>query len=120
MKLTGSMRLNRRTVNNLVLLAILILLVIFFYSMNPRFFTVRNFVNVVRQILPVVLMGCAMTFVINSGAIDLSIAGLMALSAVLFATFVTWGVGVWVALLMVILLGLLLGAINTFIVAGLK
>jgi len=41
---------------HLILLAILILLVIFFSWMNPRFFAVRNFVNVARQILPVVLM----------------------------------------------------------------
>ena len=120
MKLFGSMRLNRRTVNNLVLLVLLILLMIFFTWMNPRFFSVRNFVNVVRQILPVVLMGCAMTFVINSGAIDLSVGGLMALCAVSFATFVTWGVGVWVALLMVVVIGLIVGAINAFIVSRLK
>jgi ribose/xylose/arabinose/galactoside ABC-type transport system permease subunit len=120
MKRPGSLHLSRRAVNNLILLGLLIALVLFFTSMNPRFFSVRNFVNLTRQVLPLVLMGCAMTFVINSGAIDLSVAGLMALSAVLFATFVTWGVGVWVALLMVILLGLLLGAINTFIVSGLK
>lgn len=120
MKLPASIRLNRRTVNNLILLALLVLLVIFFTWMNPRFLSVRNFVNVTRQILPVVLMGCAMTFVINSGAIDLSVGGLMALSAVSFATFVTWGVSVWVALLMVIALGLILGAINTGIVVGLK
>jgi ribose/xylose/arabinose/galactoside ABC-type transport system permease subunit len=120
MKRPGSLHLNRRVVNNLILVGLLFVLVIFFSAMNPRFFSVRNFINVTRQILPIVLMGCAMTFVINSGAIDLSVGGVMALSAVLFATFVTWGVGVWVALLMVILLGLLVGAINTFIVSGLK
>lgn len=126
MKLQGSLRpdrrvrLNRRAVNNLILLALLIILVIFFDAMNPRFLSVRNFVNVARQILPTVLMGCAMTLMINSGAIDLSVGGLMALSAVLFATFVAAGINVWIALLMIILLGLLVGAINTFIVAGLK
>ena len=119
MKLFGSMRLNRRTVNNLVLLVLLILLMIFFTWMNPRFFRPQ-----LRQrgpaILPVVLTGCAMTFVINSGAIDLSVGGLMALSAVSFATFVTWGVGVWVALLMVVVIGLIVGALNAFIVARLS
>ena len=120
MKLSGSLRLNRRAVNNLILLALLIILVIFFNSMNPRFLSVRNFVNVARQILPTVLMGCAMTLMINSGAIDLSVGGLMALSAVLFATFCLGGINVWIALVMVILLGLLVGAINTFIVSVLK
>ena len=120
MKRRSSTRLSRRTVNNLVLLALLALLIVFFSAMNPRFLSTRNFVNIVRQILPLVLMGSAMTFVINSGAIDLSVGGLMALSEVFFATFVTWGVGVWVALLMVVLIGLIVGAVNTFIVSGLK
>jgi ribose transport system permease protein len=120
MKLLKSTRLSRRTVNNLVLLVLLVLLIIFFTAMNPRFFSNRNFVNVIRQILPVVLMGCAMTFVINSGAIDLSVGGVMALSAVSFAIFVTWGLNVWMALLMVCVIGIILGAVNTFVVAGLK
>jgi len=41
-----------------------------------------------------------MTFVINSGAIDLSVGGVMALSAVSFAVFVRSGANVWIALLM--------------------
>ena len=107
-------------VNNIVLLSLLTLLLIFFTAMNPRFWSDRNFINVVRQILPVVLMGCAMTFVINSGAIDLSIGGQMALTAVSFAIFVRWGVNVWVAVLMVCLMGVIVGVINTFVVHGLK
>jgi len=113
-------RLNRRMVNNLVLISLLTLLIIFFTAMNPRFFSNRNFINLVRQILPVVLMGCAMTFVINSGAIDLSVGGLMALSAVSFAIFVRSGAGVWVAVLMVCLIGVIVGVVNTFVVHGLK
>ena len=121
MKLTKSTRwLNRRMVNNIVLLSLLVLLIIFFTAMNPRFLSNRNFINIVRQILPAVLMGCAMTFVINSGAIDLSIGGQMALTAVSFAIFVKWGVNVWLAVIMVCLIGVTVGAVNTFVVHGLK
>jgi ribose transport system permease protein len=65
-------------------------------------------------------MGCSMTFVINSGAIDLSVGGVMALSAVTFAKFTTWDLGIWVSLLLVCVLGMIMGALNTFLVHGLK
>ena len=120
MKIFSSAKVSRRTAQNLVLLAILVALMIFFTSMNPRFLSNRNFINVVRQILPVVLMGCAMTFIINSGAIDLSVGGVMALSAVSFAIFVKAGVGVWGAVLMVCVVGMIVGVVNTFVIHGLK
>ncbi len=113
-------KLSRRLTQNLVLLGILLILVVFLTAMNPRFFSERNFINLVRQILPVILMGCAMTFVINSGAIDLSVGAMMALSAVMFATFCTWGINVWVAVVLACLLGVVMGAINTFLIHGLQ
>jgi ribose/xylose/arabinose/galactoside ABC-type transport system permease subunit len=118
-KLFG-LQLSRKTSQNLILLGVLIALIIFFTVMNPRFFSSRNFVNIVRQVLPVILMGCAMTFVINSGAIDLSVGGVMALSAVLFAKIVTWGVDAWVAIFLVCFLGVIVGSVNTFIIHGFK
>ena len=120
MKNIRTVRLSRRLVQNLVLLVVLIGLITFFTAMNPRFLTHRNFINIVRQILPQVLMGCAMTFVINSGAIDLSVGGVMGLSAVFFAIFVTWGVNVWMALVFVCFLGAFVGVINTLIIHGFK
>jgi ribose/xylose/arabinose/galactoside ABC-type transport system permease subunit len=105
---------------NLVLIGVLLILGVFFTAMNPRFFTERNFVNIVRQILPAVLMGCSMTFVINSGAIDLSVGGVMALSAVMFGTFVKWGADAWVSVGLVCALGMAVGALNTVLVHGLK
>ena len=113
-------KLSRRLMQNLVLIGVLLILGVFFTAMNPRFFTERNFVNIVRQILPAVLMGCSMTFVINSGAIDLSVGGVMALSAVMFGTFVKWGADAWVSVGLVCVLGMAVGALNTVLVHGLK
>ena len=113
-------KLSRKNVQNMVLIGVLLTLVVFFTIMNPRFFANRNFVNIVRQILPAVFMGCAMTFVINSGAIDLSVGGVMAISSVMFATFVTWGANVWVAVLLVCFIGVAMGVLNTFLIHGLK
>src|SRR5512136_2975873 len=113
-------KLSRRLMQNLVLIGVLLTLGVFFTAMNPRFLTERNFVNIVRQILPAVLMGCSMTFVINSGAIDLSVGGVMALSAVMFGTFVKWGADAWVSVGLVCVLGMAVGALNTVLVHGLK
>jgi ribose transport system permease protein len=120
MKKSSITKVPRRVVQNLVLLGVLALLMTFFTIMNPRFFSHRNFINIVRQILPVVLMGCSMTFIINSGAIDLSVGGLMALCAVSFAVFVKMGAGVWEAVLLVCLIGVFVGCINTLIIQWLK
>lgn len=111
---------SRRLTQNLVLLGILFILVVLLTVLNPRFFSERNFINLVRQILPLVLMGCAMTLVINSGAIDLSVGAMMGLSAVMFATFCTWGINIWVAVVLACLLGVLMGMLNTFLIHGLK
>jgi ribose/xylose/arabinose/galactoside ABC-type transport system permease subunit len=112
--------LSRRLVQNLVLIGVLVALVAFFTYMNPRFFANRNFINIVRQILPAVLLGCAMTFIINSGAIDLSVGGVMALCSVMFATFVTWGISLGMAVVLACGLGMLVGALNTLLIHGLK
>jgi ribose transport system permease protein len=113
-------QMSRRMVQNIVLLGVLVLLMIFFTIKNPLFLSKRNLFNIPRQILPVVIMGCAMTFIINSGAIDLSVGGLMALSAIAFGKFVTAGANVWVALLLTLCVGAIVGSISTFLIHGFK
>ena len=113
-------QINRRIIQNSVLLLILIFLIVFFTIQNPRFLSSRNLFNIPRQILPVVIMGCAMTFIINSGAIDLSVGGLMGLSAISFGKFVTFGVNPWLAVVLTLLVGVAVGSISTFLIHGLK
>jgi ribose transport system permease protein len=111
---------SRRTVQNLVLLTILILFLIVFTIINPRFFSQRNITNIIRQSVAVLIMGCAMTFVINSGAIDLSVGGVMAFAAISFGKFITFGINVWVAFIMTLVLGVFVGAVNTFLIHKFK
>lgn len=120
MKSTKKLQLNRRSAQNLVLFSVLIFLIIFFSIQNPKFIAGRNLFNIPRQILPLVIMGCAMTFIINSGAIDLSVGGLMALSAITFGKLVTMGLDAWTALFLTICLGALVGVFSTILIHGLK
>ena len=111
---------SRRTVQNLVLLIILILFLIIFTIINPRFFSQRNITNIIRQSVAVLIMGCAMTFVINSGAIDLSVGGVMAFAAISFGKFITFGINIWVAVIMTLFLGMFVGVVNTFLIQKFK
>lgn len=105
---------------NLVLFTILILMGLFFTFQNPKFMNIYNLTNMVRQSLPNFVIGCAMTFVIASGYIDLSVGGLMALSAMFYGYLCIWGVNPWLAFVPVILLGIVAGFVNTFITEKLK
>lgn len=105
---------------NIVLFVILILMGLFFYTQNPKFLKFYNLTNMVRQSLPNFIIGCGMTFVIASGYIDLSVGGLMALSAMFYGFLCIWGVNPWLAFIPVVLLGILMGILNTVITERLK
>lgn len=100
---------------NMVLFVILILMGLFFTSQNPKFFNLYNLTNMVRQSLSNFLIGCAMMFVIASGYIDLSVGGVMALSAIFYGYLCLWGLNPWLAFIPVMLLGIGMGILNTVI-----
>jgi len=59
----------------------LLVLVLGFSSTSPQFLTPSNFINIFRQTAIVSIIGFAMTFVLTSGEIDLSIWAVMAVSS---------------------------------------
>ena len=58
-------------------------LFVYFSIATTAFLTVENLVNVGRQIAPTIVVGTLMTFVITTGAIDLSVGSVVGLSAAL-------------------------------------
>lgn len=60
----------------------IVLLGVVFTVTSPVFFSIGNFVNIIRQTAIVIVLGLGMTYVIISAEIDVSIGGVMALSAV--------------------------------------
>lgn len=60
----------------------IVLLGAVFTATSPVFFSVGNFVNIIRQTAIVIVLGLGMTYVIISAEIDVSIGGVMALSAI--------------------------------------
>ncbi|MEF9989308.1 MAG: ABC transporter permease [Christensenellaceae bacterium] len=100
---------------NLVLLGLLVVILLFFTLQNPKFFSLYNIMNIMRQNVPNFIIACAMMFVIASGAIDLSIGGVMALSAVTYGYLCIWGINPWVSILIVMVLGIIVGVVNAII-----
>jgi ribose/xylose/arabinose/galactoside ABC-type transport system permease subunit len=105
---------------NLMLLLVLVAMFVFFSVQNGRFASLYNVTNLFRQSLPNIILGCTMTFVIASGAIDLSVGGTMALSALFYGNLCIWGVNAWVTLPFIIMLGVVVGIANTLIMEKLN
>ena len=92
------------------------LLVIFiaFSAVAPK--TFPTYSNVMNILFSAVVIGClamGATLVIVSAGIDLSCGTGMALSAVMAATFmVTWGLPVWLGIILTLLFGAFIGFVN--------
>ena len=69
---------------------------IFFGLMTPTFLTTGNILNVVRQAAPILILAVAMTLVIITAGVDLSVGSMVALVNALAAIFMGRG---WTRLL---------------------
>ncbi len=104
-----------------ITLALLIGLEIIFFSIaGQNFFSLSNFFECVRLAAEIGLLSLAMTPVILTGGIDLSVGSMMALAAVSFGAL--WhdaGLPILLASLIAVLIGAAGGAINAGLIAGL-
>lgn len=90
---------------------VFIVLFAFFSIQTADFLSANNLVNVARQIAPTVIVAMAMTFVITTGQIDLSVGSVVGLSAAVLGIWALSGNAI-VALILTVALGLVLGLVN--------
>jgi rhamnose transport system substrate-binding protein len=103
-----------------VLLLGLALEIAAFSALAPSFFTVENFFEVIRLSVELGLLALALTPVIITGGIDLSVGSMMGLAAVFFgAAWRDGGLPIGVAALLAILLGCAGGALNALLITKL-
>lgn len=95
----------------------LILLVVVLGLYSKDFISINNILSLLRQASINGIIAFGMTFVILTGAIDLSVGSVLALSTVLGAGMIVSGVPVPIAILISLLIGTLLGFISGFIVS---
>lgn len=104
-----------------VLLVILVLEWLYFNSIGPRFGTLENTCDILRHSIEIGLLALALTPVILTGGIDLSVGSLLGLCAVLFGKF--WRDGhllVWQAAAAVLGIGAAGGALNAWFITKLR
>lgn len=91
-----------------------------FAALAPSFFSVANFFEVVRLSVELGLLALALTPVILTGGIDLSVGSMMGLAAVVFgAAWRDGGLPIGVAAVIAVLVGLAGGALNAALVTRL-
>jgi rhamnose transport system permease protein len=114
-------RLRWLTVQEVVLLLILVASVIYLSFASDRFFTPANLLNQTRFLSEVALLAVPMTFIIILGGIDLSVGSMLALSAVLLGfSWQSFGLPLEMAVPVAILLTALAGLFNGLVIVFLR
>ncbi len=88
---------------------------VLFGIVDPRFVSLRNLANISSQISFLAVLAVSMTYVIISGEIDLSIGSIVGLCGVIFGQLAQGGVAVSLAILLTLLAGGAMGALNGFL-----
>jgi len=90
----------------------IVLLLIIFSILQPKFATITNLLNLGRQISTIGIMSIGMTFLIIGRNFDLSIGSMFALVSTIVAIAMVNGIPVFIALLIGIIFGSIFGFIN--------
>lgn len=101
------------------MLWVLVALVILSQALYPGFLDPQNLKNILSQNAPVGIVAVGMTFVILAAGFDLSVGAILALGAVVYATFAE-RMGLLPAAIVTLAVGLAAGAINGAIVTRLR
>jgi ribose transport system permease protein len=102
------------------ILFVLIALCVILSIVAPRFLTLRNVTNVVRQFSVIAIMSVGMTYVIITAGIDLSVGSIIALSGCMTAWFLVEGYPIWLSVLIGLALGALTGIVNGLLIVKVR
>ena len=90
---------------------------LFFSVTTDAFASERNLLNLLRQSAPILIVAVAMTFVITTGGIDLSVGSTLALVNALAAIAIAAGIPWPLVVVMMVLVGALIGVANGYFTA---
>lgn len=96
----------------LLLIAVCLGMMVFLSLQTQSFFSWKNVVNILEANSYRLLLAIGMMCIIASGAIDLSVGSILSLSAILMATALKTEWPIWPCILLGILSGIILGALN--------
>jgi len=95
----------------------LVLVILITGAIEKNFFTFENLLNVLRQNAVIGIVACGMTYVIISGAFDLSVGAVVSLSGVIAITTINKGGGEMLAIGLALLVGIAVGIANGVLIS---
>ena len=96
----------------------LLVMIIFFSTTSQNFLTVRNLMNVIKQVAIYGIASVGMTYVILLGGIDLSIGSIISLVNIVAAyVMVNLGLNPFIAILAALVIRTAIGFLNGIIIA---
>jgi ribose/xylose/arabinose/galactoside ABC-type transport system permease subunit len=105
----------------LTLLFVLLLLLLLFYALAPKFMNIENIKNILVQNAYIVVASIGMSIVIIGGGIDMSIGYQISLVGVVTTISMQWfGLPVWFSVFIGLATGTLLGTVNGFLSVRLR
>src|SRR5262249_45611396 len=120
--LTRSQKVLARMVTSreLVTLAVVVILFLFFTAGSPRFASVNILIGIARRITPIGILSIGVTFLLIAGQLDLSVGAGLGFGSVLIGQLAGerhWDP--WLSMAVVIAVGLLIGLVNGTLVTRL-
>jgi len=107
-------------INSIGIIIVYILVFGFLSIACPNFYKISNIMVSIRQAVYTVIVGMGMCFVISMGGIDLSVGSIVGISGMLSAMFILDGMNIYLAILLVVLIGAAIGLVNGFITTKMK
>ena len=98
----------------LTLVGLLVLLCVALTIATPNFATGNNISNLLRQGSMIAILAIGQTFVIITAGIDLSVGAIVGFSTVVVAGLIQSGMPIWLAIIITLVMGLLIGFFHAF------
>jgi len=96
----------------------LVIMTVVFGVINPSFFSGENTTNLLRQVVPIMIIGIGQSFVLITGGIDLSIGSVAGMSSMISATLMTKaGMDPWTACGVTMICCIAVGLVNGVLVS---
>jgi len=106
--------------NEAVVFLVVVAVFIALSLLSPHFLTEQNMRTLAIGLAAEGIIVVGMTLALASGGFDLSVGSVMGLAAIITASFYTGGVDIWIAALLGLLVGAVVGSINGWLISRVK
>jgi rhamnose transport system permease protein len=104
---------------DVLLVVLLVICIVLGGFLSPYFLSGFNFYALTSNIMEIAIMALPMTLIIIAGEIDLSVASILGLASVLLGFLWEKGTPLWLAIVVALLVGLVAGLLNGWLVTKL-